>query len=204
MSPAAAPAMSPALQALARRLGRSLQAALAVPQDLVPPLRVPRADPPIAPALLAQSQPSARARQESQAMYARCLAHCREQLRPGTSDDDAGELAAAFVLANLDAWHGTTSGEAQWRAVERQMRHLLSRAWPSLSLQERQSACEQWAVLATLVAQSTRAAATQGAAARTHVQRAARAYLVQWLGVDADRLRATPQGLQLDLQGASA
>jgi hypothetical protein len=196
--------IDPALQALTRQLGGALVAALPVPDDPGPPLLLPRAAQPIAPSLLARSMPGTQARQEAQALYSRCLAHFRRSALAGAPHDDAGLAAAYFVLANLDVLHDLHPDAEALARVERQLRHTLHqlRAWQRASLRERQSACEQLAVIGVLVAESATAARAQGLVAQAHVQQAARAYLVRWLGINPDGLRLGPQGLALELVAA--
>lgn len=196
--------VDPALQALTRRLGSVLFSALQVPADPGPPLLQPPAALPIAPALLARSHPGLQARQAAQALYTRCLAHFRERAQQGAADDDIGLAAAYFVLANLDALHDLHPDEAVLLQVERQMRHALGHlsGWQKAPLRERQSAFEQLAVIGVLIAESAGAARSQGQVAQAHVQQAARAYLVRWLGINPDGLRLGPQGLALELAAA--
>ena len=118
--------------------------------------------------------------------------------------DDIALAAAYFVLANLDVLHDLHPDETALLQVERQMRHALGhcRAGSKAPLRERQSAFEQLAVIGVLIAESAGAARVQGQVAQAHVQQAARAYLVRWLGINPDGLRLGPQGLALELAAA--
>lgn len=189
-----------ALQALTRRLGRALQAELALPAEPGPPLHLAPAPQPIAPALLARSHATPRARQDAQALYLRCLQHFRRQVQAAAPQDDAGLAAAHFVLACVAVLQGCTPAADDLARVERQLRRWLGSqpGWHDAPLRDRQSAFEQFAVLGVLVAETSAQAAGQGPAAVAHVQRAARGYLVQMLGVAADRLVLGPQGLALE------
>jgi hypothetical protein len=195
------PNLDPTLQLLTRRLGRALQAGFDAPFDPVPPLRQPAAALPGAPALLARAQPSPKARQEAQALYQRCLKQFRQRVQHNAGEDDAGLAAAYFVLANLAALQGLRPDEDDLLRVERQLRPRLALAsgWMQAPLRTRQSTFEQFALLGVLVAESAFEARSQGAAAQANVQRAARGYLLQLLGIDPDRLRLGEHGLVLEL-----
>jgi hypothetical protein len=56
---------------------------------------------------------------------------------------------------------------------------------------------EQLALLGTLINESRIQAQQQGPAAKANVQKSARAYLQQLLGLEPDWLVVTPQGLAL-------
>lgn len=157
---------------------------------------------PTAPALLAARHPGgAAAQRQARALYLRCLAYYREQARGGQPQDDVGHAAAWFVCANLAALHGQPVGSAQVAAVARQLRRLIGGhpGWQAASLAERQSLFEQLATLGVLVgetqAQAHAVGPTQGPAAIANVQRAARGYLQQLLGIDADALQLSAEGL---------
>lgn len=189
---------------LTRRLGALLQALQDAPPAAPGPalLQAPAAQP-IAPTLLARAHAAPAARQEAQRLYERCLKHFRAQWQQHAALDDAGLAAAAFVLANLAAVHGLAPGADDLARVERQLRALLAQAgWAQAPLRDRQSGFEQFAVLAVLVGESGRQAATQGPAAQAHLQRAARGYLQQLLGPGADRLLLGPQGLVMETVAA--
>lgn len=187
---------------LAGRLRGALQHGLPLPAGAAAaagePLRQPAAAQATGPALLAQSQASPRARQESLVLYTRCLQHFRQQVQRGAEQDDAGLAAAYFVLASLQAARGVAPTAEDLQRVELQMRQQLGPAWGQAPLADRQSAFEQFALLGVLVSESAHAAREQGAAARANVQRAARGYLVQMLGPGAERLTLSPQGLVLE------
>ena len=191
------------LHTLARGIGGALQRGLAPPAEPGPALLQPPAATAIAAPLLARSHAGTKARHAAQALYSRCLADFRRRIQRGAALDDAGLGAAYFVLANLDALHGLSPGEAELALIERQVRHWLNGAgWHAAPLRDRQSAFEQLALLGTLVAESAALARRQGPAAVAHVQQAARAYLVQLLGLNPDRLRLAETGLVLDSAAA--
>ena len=190
---------------LARRMGQALMRSLAETADagevsaqaghsvLVEPAATASA-----PALLAARHPGGpQAQRQAKAMYARCLAHYRSHIQQGRAQDDVAAAAAWFVAANLAALHGQAVSIEQIAAVERQLRALIGRhdGWRAASLQERQSLFEQLATLAVLVGETQAQARTQGPAAIANVQRAARGYLLQLLGVDADALQLSDDGL---------
>lgn len=175
------------------RLGDDVAAAPAA-------LTVPRGREPIAPARLAEAHPGGAAREEARRLYERCLAHYRSVVRAqdqAREVDDVGAAVAAFVAANLSTLQGTRVTPHMLSCLERQLGGVarLSSDWASAPLRERQAYFEQMAVLAVLVAESSAQAASQGAAAQANVQRAARGYLQQLLGLDPGLLLLGPDGL---------
>lgn len=199
------PPLAPALAAGLRRLGSSLGTiALDAPEAVgdTAPLVQPQAARPIAPALLARRHPRPSARPAMQALYLRCLEHYRRHLQHGAAQDDAGLAAACFVLANLAAVRGLQPGDDDLRRVERQLRARLAPIWLAAPLADRQSACEQFAVIGMLVGESAAQAHTQGAPAQAAVQQAARGYLAQGFGLDAERLHLGADGLVLEVAAA--
>jgi len=193
-----------AVQSLSRRIGHALQMALAVPAELPPPLLLVRSKEPLAPAILARAHVMPQARREALVIYTRCLEHFRSRVQRGAELDDAGLAAAHFVLVNLAALHDLHPRSEALELVEHQMRHLLGSldGWRGAPLRDQQSAFEQFAVLAVLMAESTQRAREQGDEALAHVRRAARAYLVQWLGVDPGRLVLGERGISLEMAPA--
>ena len=194
--------LDPSLRVLSRHLGAALQAGFDAPADPGPPVRQPAAAQPSAPALLARSQPSPKARQDAQALYQRCLKHFRQRVQRDASDDDAGLAMAYFVLANLAALQGLRPDEDDLARVELQLRPRIAAGWLQAPLRDRQSAFEQFAAIGVLVAESNFEARSQGVAAQANVQRAARGYLHQLLGVEPGRLRLGEHGLLLELAEA--
>lgn len=155
-------------------------------------------------ALAALHPGDAAARQQAQALYARCLQHYKRHVQPQLeggvqTQDDVGIAAAFFVLANLGACHGQQPDAAALPAVERQLRGLLAQtsAWRALGSAGQQSLFEQFALLGVLVNESRVAALQQGPEAQAHVRHAARGYLQQLLGLSPDRLSASVQGLSV-------
>jgi hypothetical protein len=188
------PPLEHALRAWMRRIGATLDA----PLEGVPPLRQPQAIEPIAPALLARTFPSPKARHEMQALYQRCLKHFRQRVQRGAAEDDGALAAAYFTLANLAVVQGLQPDEHDLARVERQMRPRLAAAWHRAPLRDRQSAFEQFALLGVLVAESKVEAERQGAAALANLRQAARAYLAHGFGLDAERLRLGEEGLLVE------
>lgn len=192
---------------LARRMGQALMRRLAdagnagdasADAGVTSPVLVEPAATPTAPALLAARHPGGpQAQRQAKAMYQRCLTHYRAHIQQGRAPDDVAAAAAWFVAANLEALHGQAVGIEQIAAVERQLRAVIAGhdGWHAASLQERQSLFEQLATLGVLVGETQAQARTQGPAAIANVQRAARGYLLQLLGVDADALQLSPDGL---------
>lgn len=210
-SPPFAPSLAPPMKAWMRRLGATLGGvatevpdASAAPGSAAeaPPLLQPQAPQPIAPALLARLHPSPKARPAMAALYQRCLAHYRQRLQHGAAQDDAGLAAACFVLANLAAVQGLQPDEADLRRVEQQLRRRMAATWLAAPLADRQSACEQFAVIGVLVGESAAQARGQGAAALAAVQQAARGYLAQGFGLDAERVQLGGHGLVLEMAAA--
>ncbi len=181
--------------------GQALDAA-AQSDEASPPLAVRAAAAASAPGRLASAQGAPpRLRRESQALYLRCLRHYRATIQPRATglrgEDDLGAAAAFFVLANLAALHGREPDESVLPALGAQFTRLIrsTDAWPRAALGERQSLFEQLALLGVLVNESRVQAHGQGPAALANLQRAARAYLWQFPGLDPDRLVLTPRGL---------
>ena len=165
-------------------------------------LTVPRAAEPLGPARLAQAQPVGPARAEAEALYRRCLQHYREAVRPRDAAggfDDAGAAAAHFVAANLMALDGERPTAATLLQLERQLRRVMlaSLARDGSPATDRQAYVEKLALLAVLVGESAAQAPAQGPAAVANVQRAARGYLQQFLGLNPDVLTLGPKGLML-------
>lgn len=196
--------------ALARDIAQQLRQALAhtlldagAPGDDLPALTIEPAAQPIAPALLARSHPGGpKARKEAHALYARCLRHYREVVRPEDRKlglDDVGAALAYFVAANVYALQGTVILPPMLLRLEQQLRGIVGRSpqWASGDARDKQSYFEQLAVLGVLVGESAAQAAAQGPAAVANVQRAARGYLQQLLGLNADLLTIGPDGLSL-------
>ena len=189
-------------------LTQSLRAAMAVSLRALhaaggsePPLRVPRAASPIGPGQLARSHPgSARERLELAALYQRCLQHYREAARAGGAPEDSDDLGTAlahFVAANLQALHGVTSPDDALPALGRQLAAIVraSPAWRAAPLRDRQAYAEQMAILSVLMTDLSRRAPREGPAAIANVQRGARHYLRQLLGLDPELLTLDVSGL---------
>lgn len=206
--PPPTPPLAPPMKAWTRGLGAHLGTLTLEASDApgnaaeVPPLLQPQAAQPVAPALLARLHPSPKARPAMAVLYQRCLAHYRQHLQHGAAQDDAGLAAACFVLANLAAVHGLQPDDGDLQRVERQLRTRIAPVWLAAPLADRQSACEQFAVIGVLVAESAAQARGQGAAALAAVRQAARGYLAQGFGLDADRVQLGGQGLVLEMAAA--
>jgi hypothetical protein len=207
-----APSSSPppgAADAITRELARLVQSAVgevpgasARPGDEPAPLRVPAAAAATAPKRLAAAPGAGpQRRRESLELYSRCLRHYRATIQPQVThlrgDDDLGAAAATFVLANLAALHGHEPDETLLPVIAAQLTRLIQRteAWQRAALADRQSLFEQLALLGVLVNESRLQARAQGPAAQANLQRAARAYLLQFPGFDPNRLLLTPRGL---------
>jgi hypothetical protein len=166
-----------------------------------PPLLVPRAPSPIGPGQLARSHPgSARERLELAALYQRCLQHYRTALRADDTPDDMDDLGAVlahFVAANLQALHGTEPPAEALPALGRQLAAIVraSPAWGTAPLRDRQAYAEQMAILSVLMVDLAARAQREGPAGIANVQRGARGYLRQLLGLDPDSLTLDVSGL---------
>jgi hypothetical protein len=172
-------------------------------------LTVPRAAEALGPSRLAQTQPAGPARSEALALYERCLQHYRDALRPQDAAqgfDDVGAAAAYFVAGNLLALTGQQPTAGALLQLERQLRRVLhtSTAWAALDATERQVYVEKLALLAVLVGEAAVQAPAQGPDAVAHVQRAARGYLQELLGLNPDALTLGPKGLMLRDAAASS
>lgn len=171
-------------------------------------LTVERAHRPVAPARLASVHPGGGlAQQLARQLYERCLQHYRKVVRACDADrsvDDVGAAVACFVAANFQALRGEQATPQMLLKLERQLSGVVqaSAAWADASAAERQFYFEQMAILAVLIGESSAQAPRQGEAAIANVQRAARGYLHDLLGLDPDLLRVGPDGLQL--AGAAA
>jgi hypothetical protein len=195
------------LAALVEDLSRSMQRSLldAVlnvgPDTEATRTTVPRARIPTAPAWLASRHPGGeRAGAEMKAMYERCLTHYREIVCAGaasTGYDDVGALLAHFVAVNFAALRDIDITPAMLERLQAQLGGILrlSPAWLRADLRERQCYVEQLAIIGVLVRETSAQAAIEGPAAVANVQRAARGYLMQLIGLDADRLRLDDDGL---------
>jgi hypothetical protein len=164
-------------------------------------LTVPRARAPLAPARLARSHPGGPGgRAQAQLLYVRCLRHYREAVRPqDDSHDNVGAAVARFVAANLLALHGVRASAETLLRLEHQLSGVAraSSAWARAPLSERQRYFETMALLAVMVGELAAQALAEGAAAIAHVQRAARGYLQQLLGLNPHELTLTEHGLAL-------
>lgn len=165
-------------------------------------LTVAQAAKPTGPARLAARHPPGPDRVQALARYTRCLAHYRQQLRPEDTArgvDDIGVAAALFVAANLGTTQAVALTPLLLQCLAQQLGSVVRHcgAWSTASTADHQSYAEQLAVVAVLVGESWAQALLQGEAAQANVQRAARGYLVQLLGVDADQLALGPGGLVL-------
>ncbi len=166
------------------------------------PMTVARAAEPLGPARLARVHPAGSARDEAEALYAGCLRHYRDSLRPQDQDsglDDAGPAVAHFVAANLFALGSPRATPEMLVHLQRQLLPAArsSANWTSAATAERQAFFEQVALLAVLIDGMAQHAAAQGAAAQEKVRNAARLYLRQFLGLNPDALTLDPQGLAL-------
>ena len=196
------------VQPIARELSRLVRDAVgqvfrvaAQGDDAPAPLLLDRAGEASGPRQLASSHKGAVQQREALALYRRCLAHYRSAIQPriapDSERDDLGRAAAYFVLANLAAVQGSDLDELTLAAVTAQLCRLiaLTDAWQRAPLARRQAWFEQLALLGVLVNEARLQARGQGAAAVANVQRAARGYLMQLLGLDPELLLVTPQGL---------
>ncbi|MFI4929571.1 MAG: DUF6683 family protein [Burkholderiales bacterium] len=166
-----------------------------------PSLKVERAAVAAAPSRMAAAQTSDPAsRERIAASYAsyldtyRAIAHASGE---DPSVDDVGRVVAFFVAVNLHALHGVDPDTNVLIPLERQLRRLAQDAskWDTASTVERQAFFERIAIISMLVSGTRTAAVSQGPAAVSHVQRAARNYLEQTLGLNPDLITLGPTGL---------
>jgi hypothetical protein len=136
----------------------------------------------------------------------------RDEVPPGPGDaddpadradhadhDDLGTALAHFVAANLQALTGAPPPADALPALAAQLSAIVhgSPAWQAAPLRERQAYVEQVAILSVLMADLSRRAPREGAAGMANVQRGARGYLQQLLGLDPDQLMLGTGGLTL-------
>lgn len=184
--------------------------------DFSPP-GVARSTAPVAPERMASLHPAgAVARREAQALYERCLHHYRTLAGANSAaDDDVGAALARLVAASLDALQRDDGPMAALRPgamsapllpLERQLGGALrqSATWSQASIADQQFYFEQVAILSVLIRETSIQAAFQGPAATANVQRAARGYVRQLLGIDPDLLALGPRGLTLRPSAVSA
>jgi len=187
-------------QVLNAVLGTALQAAARA--DDGSPMTVVRAAEASGPARLAQVHPAGMARTEAEALYAGCLRHYREAVRPqdlAGGLDDAAAAVAHFVAANLFALGSARATPALLARLEQQLLPLarLSANWVTSSTAERQAFFEQVALLSVLIDGMAQHASAHGPAAEAKVRHAARLYLRQFLGLDPDELTLDANGLAM-------
>jgi hypothetical protein len=189
------------VEALSHAVQDALAHALAeLGRDDRGPLTVPRARTPLAPARLARTHPGpVGARVQARALYERCLALFRQRFSPaGAGADDAGIALTLFVCACIGALRDVRIDAARAERVERQMRAVLrASAWRRGDQRERQLYVEQLAIVGMLVRECAVQARQEGPASMANVQRSARGYLRQLLGIDPDRLTLGDEGLCL-------
>jgi hypothetical protein len=113
--------------------------------------------------------------------------------------DDVGAALARFVAANVEALTGTHATRGMLRRLENQLVGIVRRspAWSVADVQDRQAFFEQIALLSVLMADCTAQAHLQGQAAIDNLQRAARGYLRQLIGLDPEWLTLGSEGLAL-------
>lgn len=167
------------------------------------PLKLGHTGEPIAPAVLAESQPPVD-RDAARAMYERCLAHYREHVRLSDPDadpdvDDAALAVAYFVAANMQALSGVQVTQATLQRLKRQLAMVarLTSRWDTAGPRERQIYFEKMAILSVLMDHCATQALQRGAERIAHVQHAARAYLHELFGLDPDQLVLDAGGLSL-------
>jgi hypothetical protein len=167
------------------------------------PLTVERAPAPIAPARMARAQArDAVAQDRTRATYERCLQTYRTVVRVQDAAlpvDNVGAAVAFYVAVNLHVLHGVDATADMLLMLERQLHGVAHRSsnWGLASIEERQFFFEQIAILSVFVAGTWANARSQGPAAVANVQRAARGYLQQLLGLNPDLLTLGPDGLSV-------
>ncbi len=192
------PDRAPLLRMVAQGLG---QGSLAVGEDaLAPRVIIAPSAKPTAPALLARAHPGGSvAQRQALAMYTNCLAHFRRVIRRGQAGDDVGAAIAFFIHANDCVLHDRAFAEGAPAALERQFSRIVTHSpqWQCATLKERQGFFEQIALIGVLMAETGAQASGQGPAAIANVRAAARAYVRQLLGIEADAWTVDATGLSL-------
>jgi hypothetical protein len=167
------------------------------------PLTVERAPAPIAPPRMARGQArNLVAQGQTRAMYEDCLQTYRSVVRAqdaALTVDNVGAAVAFYVAVNLHVLHAVDATAEMLLLLEHQLRGVTHRSskWGSASIEERQFFFEQIAILSVFVAGSWANAKSQGPAAVASVQRAARGYLQQLLGLNPDLLTLGLDGLSV-------
>jgi hypothetical protein len=190
----------PSAQDLPRRIREAVLDAIFRHDPSQPPLRVTPAAVPTAPARLAAPLATESGQRASlTAAYELYLQAYRAAAeRAGLGDyDDVGRAVAYFVAVNLQALHGTDPDADVLEPLERQLR-LATRVcsdWDRASIAQRRFFFEQIAITGVLVATAWSRARTQGPDDIAVVQRAARGYLEQMLGLNPEALTLAPSGL---------
>lgn len=187
---------------LLRMVAQALNQTPLAPEEgaFAPPITIAPSPKPSAPGLLAQAHPGGpAARQRAAALYARCLTHFRQVVRHGQASDDVGAAIAFFVHANECVLRDQAFAAGPPAALARQFASMVAHSpqWQRATLKERQSYFEQIALIGVLTAESGAQAGNQGPAAVANVKAAARTYVRQLLGVDADAFASGIAGLAL-------
>ncbi|HSW27140.1 MAG TPA: DUF6683 family protein [Burkholderiaceae bacterium] len=177
-----------------------LQAGLGGGSDQ-PALRVARATVATAPAQMAAelAADDAATREQITASYEHCLVSYRalEPTRGEPDVDDVGLAMAFFVAINLRVLHGVDADADMLRSLEQQLRGVTRTRsnWDAASIEERQSFFERTAIASVVMSASAAGAAARGPEGVANVQRAARQYLEQMLGMNPDCMTLGPSGL---------
>lgn len=160
-------------------------------------------------AQLAQGYPAA-ARAEAQAVFARLLAlYPQVEQRHGIPRYDLAGAVATFIAGAYTGYSGVAVDDQEFVAIVRQMRQAIGvkPEFAAASARDKQSAYEQLAILALLTLSTHEALEKDpdvpGAAQiRANMKQASKAYLESLLGIDADQVRVSAQGVTTGAHGA--
>jgi hypothetical protein len=152
--------------------------------------------------LLARSYPAA-ARDDVKRTFTQLLGlYPQVETRHNIPHNDMAGALAIFIAGAYSGYSGKEVGDDEFKALVRQMRPAIGAKteFAAASMRDKQSAFEQLAILGMFMAGTHEALATKPDApdverARENLRRAAKAYLEQLLGVDADSVRISTQGL---------
>lgn len=137
---------------------------------------------------LAAAQASTPATRERFALlYARCLAHYREQLRHAEREDDAGAALGCFMAACLQGLQGHPVTAERWQGVCDWIEAWVDAdaAWQAAPPEDQRDFFERMAILAAAIGEWSVQASRQGPEAIQAAQTMAAQHLQQQLGLSA-------------------
>jgi hypothetical protein len=165
------------------------------------PLTFEPVSPPVAPAALARAYPAAQRTQAEQVFSQSLQTWHGLESQFGLRRNDMGGALAAFVAGNYAAYRDQPLPDALFKPLVRQMQAALlhSGALERVDAAQKQVLYEHLAILGTWMLATREALQKQpDARVAANMKAAARGYLQQALGLDAERMRLTDQGLVVD------